>query len=231
MRAVFPFGRHSKELQKRPVTGGIAASRNHQAVERSREFTHSLFNSYSAGCLGTRLLSRSVARDPANSVRIARDMGAPSVANPAADRTDIVGVAVAAAVASVIEGVASVERPTAHAKPHKGNLRFTESCADEIACHEPRHPADLVPWRQFGPASVLDRVVLVPAVLVPLLIAGVSLSRIISPTANALFRLQARRCACRVPQGRLRHRRPQNAAGCVASNSQLAINSASFSTT
>jgi hypothetical protein len=89
------------------------------------------------------LLSRSVARDPANSVRIARDMGAPSAANSAADRTDIVGVAVAASVASVIEGVASVERPTAHAKPAKGNLRFTESCADEIACHEPRHPADL----------------------------------------------------------------------------------------
>lgn len=148
-------------------------------------------------------------------------MRATPPANSAADRTDIVEVAVAAAVASVIEGVASVERPTAHAKPAKGNLCFTESCADEIACHEPRHPADLVPWRQFGPASVLDRVVLVPAVLVPLLIAGVSLSRIISPTANALFRLQAQRCACRVPQGRLRHRRPQNAAGCVASNSQL----------
>jgi hypothetical protein len=82
------FGRHSKELQKRPVTGGIAASRSHQAVERSREFTHSLFNSCSAGCLGTRLLSRSVARDPANSVRIARGMGAPSAANPAADRTE-----------------------------------------------------------------------------------------------------------------------------------------------
>jgi len=49
----------------------------------------------------------------------------------------------------------------------------------------------------------------------------VSLSRRISPTANALFRLQAQRCACRVPQARLRHRRPQNAAGCVASNSQL----------
>jgi hypothetical protein len=70
------------------VTGGIAASRNHQAVERSREFTHSLFNSCSAGCLGTRLLSRSAARDPANSVRIARGMGAPSAANPAADRTE-----------------------------------------------------------------------------------------------------------------------------------------------
>jgi hypothetical protein len=82
------FGRHSKELKKRPVTGGIAASRSHQAVERSREFTHSLFNSCSAGCLGTRLLSRSAARDPANSVRIARGMGAPSAANPAADRTE-----------------------------------------------------------------------------------------------------------------------------------------------
>jgi hypothetical protein len=92
-----PLGGIRRNCKKGRWTGGIAASRNHQAVERSREFTHSLFNSYSAGCLGTRLLSRS-----ANSVRIARDMGAPSAANPAADRADIVGVAVAAAVASVI---------------------------------------------------------------------------------------------------------------------------------
>ena len=62
------------------------------------------------------MLARSVARDPANSVPITRNMSAPSGANPAADRTDIVSVAVAAAVTGVIEGVASIERPAAHAK-------------------------------------------------------------------------------------------------------------------
>ena len=76
---------------------------------------HTLYSIHAAPHV-TRLPAPSVARDPANSICIASDVGAPSGANPAADRADIVGVAVAAAVANVIEGVASIERPAAHAK-------------------------------------------------------------------------------------------------------------------